>query len=59
MDNYMKTKKWIITVALATAIAGTAVYVYRKSRHRKRLAIVSDAGYETAWDIHFPLKYRS
>ena len=59
MDNTMKKKKWIMLMAITTVVAGAAVYIYRKRRTRKQLAIVSEAGYETAYDIHFPLKYKS
>ena len=55
-------KKELITLTVLTAIlAGTTIYLLRKNnrnQHRKRLATVSDAGYETAYDIHYPLKYK-
>ena len=55
----MKKKKLLISLALATAVAGVTLCMVKKHKARKRLAIVSDAGYETAYDIHFPLRYKA
>jgi hypothetical protein len=56
----MKNKKvlmaTILVAAVATAVVGANIYLLKRYKHRKRLAVVSDAGYETAYDIHFPLK---
>jgi len=56
----MKNKKLVMTLVLVAAVAvvGTNLYLAKKTKHKKRLAVISDAGYETAHDIHFPLKYR-
>ena len=57
----MKKKELITITALTAIIAGTAIYLLRKNnrlQHKKRLTTVSDAGYETAYDIHYPLKYK-
>ena len=53
-----KNKKLLLTVTLlaAAAVVGANLYLLKKYKHKKRLAVVSDAGYETAYDIHFPLK---
>jgi len=55
-----KNKKLLLTVTLvaAAAVIGTNLYRVKKRKHKKRLAVVSDAGYETAYDVHFPLKYK-
>ncbi|MBN8854451.1 MAG: hypothetical protein BGO55_21205 [Sphingobacteriales bacterium 50-39] len=57
-----KDKKLIATTALVTLLAGaataTAIYVINKKRHQKRLAVVSNAGYEMAYDVHYPMKYK-
>jgi len=55
----MKNKKLLLTLVLVAAVAvvGTNLLA-KKTKHKKRLAVVSDAGYETAYDIHFPLKYK-
>ena len=62
--NYMnsKDKKLVATTALVTLLAGgatlAAIYVISKKRREKRLAVVSNAGYEMAYDVHYPMKYR-
>jgi hypothetical protein len=52
----MKTCKPAIVIASIIA-AGIMVYSVKKNRLEKRLMSVSDAGYETAHDILFPLKF--
>jgi hypothetical protein len=54
----MKKNRLIAALVLTTAITGTAVYLMKQSRQKRRLAVVSDAGYETAHDILFPVRYR-
>ena len=46
----------ILVATVATVVVGANLYLLKKYKHKKRLAVVSDAGYETAYDIHFPLK---
>jgi len=46
----------ILVATAATVIVGANLYLLKRYKHKKRLAVVSDAGYETAYDIHFPLK---
>ena len=57
-----KNKQLIATTALATLLAGAAaaaaIYVIRKNRHKKRLTVISNAGYEMAYDVHYPMKYK-
>lgn len=48
----------VITGAIAGAAVGAALYLLKRQKHKKRLAVVADAGYETAYDIHYPLKYK-
>lgn len=50
----MNKKQVIATLALATTLAGLTVLLVKKCRERKRLAAVSDAGYETAYDVLYP-----
>ena len=56
----MKNKKLlmatILVASVATAVVVANAYLLKKYKHKKRLAVVSDAGYETAYDIHFPMK---
>jgi hypothetical protein len=54
----MKRSQAITLTALTTAIAaGFTTYLLTKRKHAKRKAFVSNAGYEMAYDIHYPLKY--
>ena len=53
-----KTQK-IATITLATvALAGTAIYLLHRKKHQRKLAVVSNAGYEMAYDVHYPMKYK-
>jgi hypothetical protein len=51
-------KKHVITVAALTAIAaGTAIYLLQRRAHNRRKAFIANAGYETAYDVHYPIRY--
>jgi hypothetical protein len=53
----MKTYKLIvIIIVVSVTIAGITIYSIKKTKLEKRLLSVSDAGYETAYDILYPLK---
>jgi hypothetical protein len=54
----MKNKKVLLLVAVAATAIAAHLCILKKLKERRRMAIVSDAGYETAYDIHFPLKYK-
>jgi hypothetical protein len=54
----MKNTQKIAAFAFAAALVGTTVYLLRKNKHNKRLDLVANAGYEMAYDVHFPVKYR-
>lgn len=54
----MNKKQLIAITALTTIAAATTLCLLSKRKHKKRLVTVSDAGYETAWDVHFPTRYR-
>ena len=55
----MKKSQLIAITALTTLLAGTAaLYLLNRKKHKRRLITVSDEGYETAYDIHYPLKYK-
>ena len=60
--NTMNKKVWIFSaVVIAAAVATSTVWLTvckKKTSKQKKLAIVSDAGYETAYDVHFPMKPR-
>ncbi len=54
----MKRSQAIALTALTTALAaGLTTYFLAKRKHAKRKAFVSNAGYEMAYDIHYPPKY--
>jgi hypothetical protein len=47
-----------ITIAALTAIAaGTAIYILQRRKHNRRKAFIANAGYETAYDVHYPIRY--
>lgn len=54
----MKKTQLIATLAVTTTLAAAAFYLVKQYRQKKRLALVSNAGYEMAYDVHFPLKYK-
>jgi hypothetical protein len=59
----MKKNQQLIAITALTTLAATAatfaaVYVIAKKRRDKRLAVVSNAGYEMAYDVHYPMKYK-
>ena len=54
-----KSQRIALTALTTTLIAGTAIYLLlRKKKHQKKLVAISNAGYEMAYDIHFPVKYK-
>jgi hypothetical protein len=53
----MKTYKLIIIIVVTSVtVAGITIYSLKKTRLERRLTSISDAGYETAYDILYPLK---
>jgi len=55
----MKNVKWLAALVLTTtAITATACLI-RKRRKEKRLTEISNAGYELAYDIQYPVRYKS
>jgi hypothetical protein len=53
----MKNKKLITGIAITIVVAGAAIYLFRRIKKHNILTTVADAGYETAHDVHFPLKH--
>lgn len=54
----MKRSDAIVLTALTTTIAaGLTLFFLSRRRHARRKAFVSNAGYEMAYDIHYPPKY--
>jgi hypothetical protein len=58
MTQAMKNTQKIAVFAFATALVGTTIYLLRKRQHSKRRDFVANAGYEMAYDVHFPMKYK-
>ena len=56
----MKKSQIIALTALTSAAAAVAaIYLLKKRKHHRRLVAVSNAGYEMAYDIHYPIKYKT
>ena len=51
----MKEKK-LATFVFLVAATGIIIYLFRKLKKEKKLNQISNAGYEIAEDIYFPLK---
>lgn len=58
--QHMKKNSLFATIVLATTVIGAAatLCLAKKNKEKKRLAAIADAGYELAYDIHYPMKYR-
>jgi predicted small secreted protein len=55
----MKTKKVVAGVILTATATVMIVYLLKQIKVKKSMEkeVVADAGYELAYDIHFPLKH--
>ena len=54
----MKRSQAIALTALTASLAaGFTVYLLNRRKHAKRKDFVANAGYEMAYDIHFPVRY--
>lgn len=53
----MKRNQLIAISALGVVFAATTIYLIRKNRQNQRKKVVANAGYEMAYDIHYPMKY--
>lgn len=53
----MNRKQLIAITALTAVVAGTTLHLLRKNRQNRRKRVVANAGYEMAYDIHYPMKY--
>jgi hypothetical protein len=55
----MKRAQAIALTALTTTLAaGITIYLLSKRKQQRRRDFVANAGYEMAYDIHYPMKYR-
>jgi hypothetical protein len=51
-------KKHVIAIAALTAIAaGATIYLMQRKKRSERKAFIANAGYETAYDVHYPIRY--
>jgi hypothetical protein len=53
----MNKKKLIAVTGLTLVAAGATLYLLGKNRQNRRKKVVANAGYEMAYDIHYPIKY--
>ncbi|HEV3411896.1 MAG TPA: hypothetical protein VG101_05425 [Puia sp.] len=53
----MKKKHVITIAALSAVLAGTAIYLIQRKERNRRKAFIANAGYETAYDVHYPIRY--
>jgi hypothetical protein len=53
-----KSQVMAITAITATVAAGLTLYFLSKRRQKRRKDFVANAGYEMAYDIHYPVRYR-
>jgi hypothetical protein len=57
----MKKNQLFATIVLASAVVGAlgaTICLAKRSKEKKRLAAISDAGYELAYDLHYPTSYK-
>ena len=53
----MKKKHVIAIAAISAVLAGTTIYLLQRKQRNKRKAFIANAGYETAYDVHYPIRY--
>jgi hypothetical protein len=53
-----KSQVIAITALTATVAAGLTLYFLSKRRQNRRKDFVANAGYEMAYDINYPVRYR-
>jgi hypothetical protein len=53
----MKKRNVIAFAALAALAAGTTIFFLQRRKHNRRKAFIANAGYETAYDVHYPIRY--
>jgi hypothetical protein len=56
-NSNMKKNQVIALTALTAIAAGTALYFLQRRKHNRRKAFIANAGYETAYDVHYPIRY--
>jgi hypothetical protein len=53
----MKKTQLLAVTVLTASLVGVTIYLLRKDKRKRRMTVVANAGYETAYDIHYPIKY--
>lgn len=53
-----KSEAIVLTVLTTTIAAGITIWLLSKRNAQKRKDFVANAGYEMAYDINYPVKYR-
>jgi hypothetical protein len=53
----MKKTQLLAATVLTAALVGVTIYLLSKDKRKRRMMVVANAGYETAYDIHYPIKY--
>jgi short-subunit dehydrogenase len=53
----MKKRNVIALAALTAIAAGATIYLLQKKKRDRRKAFIANAGYETAYDVHYPIRY--
>lgn len=54
----MKNMKLLAALALTATAVSAAAYFIRKKQKEKKSNFVANAGYEFAYDIHYPVRYK-
>ena len=54
----MKNTQKIAALTLTAGLVGLTIYLLKRKEHKKRRTLVSNAGYEMAYDVHFPVRYK-
>lgn len=52
-------RKHVIAIGILTAIAagGATILLLERRKRNRRKAFVANAGYETAYDVQYPIRY--
>jgi hypothetical protein len=58
MDMKKSPLPTLMFLATTAAMAGATICLLKKRQQKKRREFVANAGYELAYDVHFPIKYK-
>ena len=54
----MKNMKLLAALALTATAVGAVAYVIRRKKKKKSRDFIANAGYELAYDLHYPVRYK-